>query len=55
MSLDEIEKRAIEQALIQARGVQKDAAKLLDISPRVINYKIQKHGIDVNGLLMGER
>jgi DNA-binding NtrC family response regulator len=55
MSLDEIERRAIEQALIRARGVQKDAAKLLSISPRVINYKIQKHGIDVKTLVMGQR
>jgi len=52
--LEHIEKKAIEQALIRARGVQKEAAKLLDISPRVINYKIKKHGIDIPALLMGE-
>ena len=52
--LEDIEKYSIEQALIRARGVQKDAAQLLGISPRVINYKIKKHQIDIPALLMGE-
>jgi len=51
--LEDIERHSIEQALIRARGVQKDAAKLLGISPRVINYKIKKHQIDIPALLMG--
>jgi len=54
MSLENIEKHSIQQALIRARGVQKNAAKLLGISPRVINYKIKKHQIDIPSLLMGK-
>jgi DNA-binding NtrC family response regulator len=45
--LIEIERQALMAALVQARGVQKDAAELLFISPRVINYKVKQHGIDV--------
>ena len=44
--LEELERRAIERALRQARGVQKDAADLLGITPRVLNYKIQVLNID---------
>jgi DNA-binding NtrC family response regulator len=46
LDLEQLERTAITQALEQAKGVQKDAAKLLGISPRVIHYKIQKHNID---------
>jgi DNA-binding NtrC family response regulator len=44
--LEELERRAIERALRQTRGVQKDAAELLGITPRVLNYKIQVLNID---------
>ena len=46
MNLEELERGAIQQALRAARGVQKDAADLLGITPRVLNYKIQTLGID---------
>ncbi len=36
----------IVQALERTGWVQKNAAKLLGISPRVINYKIRKHQIE---------
>ncbi|HEY3383245.1 MAG TPA: sigma-54 dependent transcriptional regulator [Vicinamibacterales bacterium] len=39
--LEEIERRAIVEALKMSNWVQKDAAELLSISPRVINYKIK--------------
>jgi Nif-specific regulatory protein len=39
--LDEIERQALVEALKMANWVQKDAAELLSISPRVINYKIK--------------
>ena len=52
--LEDIERHSIQQALIRARGVQKDAAKLLGISPRVMNYKVKKHEIDIPALLMGK-
>ncbi len=39
--LEEIEKRALIEALKMSNWVQKDAAELLSISPRVINYKIK--------------
>jgi two-component system response regulator AtoC len=44
--LEDLERRAIQQALRQGRGVQKDAANLLGITPRVLNYKIQMLRID---------
>jgi DNA-binding NtrC family response regulator len=45
ISLDELEKMAIVEALRMNEWVQKDAAKFLGISSRVMNYKIQKHEI----------
>jgi len=39
--LEEIERRALIEALKMSNWVQKDAAELLSISPRVINYKIK--------------
>jgi len=44
-SLKELEYNLILQALEAADYIQKDAAKLLKISPRVLNYKINKYGI----------
>jgi DNA-binding NtrC family response regulator len=46
LNLGEIEGNAIRQALRITRGVQKEAAALLGISPRVLNYKIQSSRID---------
>ncbi len=45
MPLEEIDKNQVIFALRQAKWVQKDAAGYLDISPRVLNYKIKKFGI----------
>ncbi len=45
IKLMEVERMLIVQALERTGWVQKNAAKLLGISPRVINYKIQKHKI----------
>jgi DNA-binding NtrC family response regulator len=44
-SLEQLEKDALMQALKMTNWVQKDAAAMLGISSRVINYKIQKHQI----------
>jgi DNA-binding NtrC family response regulator len=44
--LEEIERISIVEALKMSNWVQKDAAELLAISPRVINYKIKTLGID---------
>jgi len=41
MNLEELERGAIQRALRATRGVQKDAADLLGVTPRVLNYKIQ--------------
>ncbi len=46
LNLEELERKAIERALRQTQGVQKDAADLLGVTPRVLNYKIQVLGID---------
>jgi len=44
--LVEIERVALIEALKMSNWVQKDAAELLSISPRVMNYKIQTLGIN---------
>jgi len=44
--LEEIERISIVEALKMSNWVQKDAAELLAISPRVMNYKIKTLGID---------
>ncbi len=41
-----LEKELIIEALKETRGNQTKAAKLLDTSLRIINYKIKKYGID---------
>ncbi len=46
LNLEEMERGAIERALRKTRGVQKDAAELLGVTPRVLNYKIQVLRID---------
>ncbi len=43
--LDEVEKELVLQALKVCDWVQKDAASLLGISTRVLNYKIKRFGI----------
>lgn len=47
LSLDESEKHAIIRAMEKAGWVQKDAAPLLGVSRRALNYKIQKYGIEI--------
>ncbi|MDF1537230.1 MAG: sigma-54 dependent transcriptional regulator [bacterium] len=44
-NLKELEKEAVIEALEKTDYIQKDAAKLLGISKRVIHYKIQQFGI----------
>jgi Nif-specific regulatory protein len=44
--LEDIERYALVEALKMSNWVQKDAAELLSISPRVMNYKIKTLGID---------
>lgn len=45
LNLIDIEKRTILAALDRTDYVQQDAAKVLGISPRVLNYKINQHKI----------
>ncbi len=45
LNLESIEKIALMEALKRSNWVQKEAAKLLGISSRVMNYKVHKHGI----------
>ncbi len=47
IALEEIERQALVEALKMSNWVQKDAAELLAISPRVMNYKIKTLGIDM--------
>jgi DNA-binding NtrC family response regulator len=46
LNLEELERSAIERALRGTRGIQKEAAELLGVTPRVLNYKIQTLRID---------
>ncbi len=46
IKLEDVERMLIVQALERTGWVQKNAARLLGISPRVINYKIRKHKIN---------
>jgi DNA-binding NtrC family response regulator len=45
-SIEQSEKEAIIRALKQTRGVKKDAAELLGISRRAIQYKSKKYNLD---------
>lgn len=49
LSLDELNKKLIEQALQMARGNKTKAAKLLGISRPTMIYRIDKYGIQVEG------
>jgi two-component system, NtrC family, response regulator AtoC len=49
VSLKAIERDALLQALQRTHWVQKDAAAHLDISPRVMHYKLKTHGITPPG------
>jgi transcriptional regulator with GAF, ATPase, and Fis domain len=44
-TLDDRERETILTALEDSLWIQKEAAKRLGISPRALNYRIQKHGI----------
>ena len=45
--LEEIERQVVVEALKMSNWVQKDAAALLGISPRVMNYKIKILEIEI--------
>jgi transcriptional regulator with GAF, ATPase, and Fis domain len=45
--LEEIERQAVIESLKMSNWVQKDAAELLGISPRVMNYKIKILNIEI--------
>ena len=45
LKLEKLENEAIVKALEVSKWIQKDAAKLLSISPRSLNYKIKYHNI----------
>jgi two-component system response regulator PilR (NtrC family) len=45
--LEDLERKLIEEALARARGVRKDAAKLLGISFRSMRYRLAKLGIEI--------
>ena len=45
LNLEDVEKKAILEALEETAWVQSRAAKLLGVSRRALNYKIAKYGI----------
>ncbi|MFQ5877288.1 MAG: sigma-54-dependent transcriptional regulator [Acidobacteriota bacterium] len=45
LNLEQLERTALLEALKRSNWVQKEAARLLGISSRVMNYKVHKHGI----------
>lgn len=46
LKLEDLERQAILEALRIARGIQREAAEILGVSPRVLNYKIQALNLD---------
>jgi len=46
LSLKEIEKEAVQYAIIKAKGNKSRAARLLKISRDMLRYKLKKHGLD---------
>ncbi len=46
LNLEHVERRCILKALVMTDWIQKEAAKLLGITKRVLNYKIVHHGIN---------
>ena len=53
--LEEIERQAVVEALTMSNWVQKDAAELLSITPRVMNYKIKTLEIALRAVAAGRR
>ena len=49
LNLEKLERQAIIVALQRTNWIQKDAAELLHISPRSLNYKITQHNITYQG------
>lgn len=49
LNLQELEHKAILKALDKTNWIQKEAADLLGISPRALNYKISQHSITHTG------
>jgi two-component system nitrogen regulation response regulator GlnG len=47
MTMEQIERQAIEQALEETKGCRKDAAEMLGISVRTMQRKIKEHDLDV--------
>jgi DNA-binding NtrC family response regulator len=45
LNLEALEKTALLESLKRSNWIQKEAAKLLGVSSRVMNYKVHKHGI----------
>ena len=45
-AVSDYERSLIENALEASRGNRTQAARLLNITPRIINYKIRKYSID---------
>lgn len=54
LNLEEMERGAITRALQIAGGVQKEAASLLGVSPRVLNYKIQTLNLEWKSFRAGK-
>ena len=46
--VDAFERELVVEALKRSKGNQSRAAKLLGTSQRLVNYKIQKYGIDTS-------
>jgi two-component system, NtrC family, response regulator AtoC len=49
LKLEELERTAVTIALERSKWIQKDAAELLGISPRALNYKVSQLGISYAG------
>ena len=45
LNLDALERLIIEEAMQRSRGVQTEAARLLGVSRRTLQYRLEKHGL----------
>jgi two-component system, NtrC family, response regulator HydG len=48
-AVEELERRMIGRAMESAGGVKTEAARLLDLRPSVLYYKLEKYGLDESG------
>jgi two-component system response regulator HydG len=44
-AVEEMEKQLIRRAVERAKGIKEEAARLLDLKPSTLYYKLEKYGL----------